>query len=335
MEKYLIGIDLGGTATKVGLFRAGDNLTLMDKASIPTCREGGLSSDGEDPARRMLTDGIDAARSLLEKAGRVTEGARIAGIGLGVPGPVIPSSDGRDLVDGCVNLGWGQVIPADILTELTGVDTVAVLNDANAAALGEWRFGESKTETPAFITLGTGIGGGVIRDGELYSGAFGSAGEFGHMMINPSHPLLSRILHSGKTDITAAADLEDYASASGIARIGRAASDALPEFENFFGDEEPTSRFIFDRAKEGDPRALELTDFFFHVLGRGLASIAVSLDPSAFIIGGGMIAAGDFLVDGLRNTYRQYAFGPTQKTPILTARLGSDAGIWGAAASLL
>lgn len=378
-KNLLAAVDLGGTSAKIGLFLMPENAEgypqLLKKSSLPT-----WAGD----AGGTLTAIVRAIEEMIPR----TDGGKIAAIGIGVPGPIAELDDGRVLVNRCVNLDWEVTDVCENLRELTGVSCIALLNDANAAALGELHFGclragtdelssgslpeeavPADTARPAFsgfrrspvlLTLGTGIGGGIIRSGRPVNGTNGAAGELGHMPLSPRHPLLDRILAADPDALNPSADLEYYVSARGIGRVAEAAIGSLPEFarwrqagrpedrntSGFCLDESgpqsrslpaggPDARAIFDGARQGDSRALELTDFFFDTLGRGLAAIAAVIDPSVFIIGGGMSAAGDFLLRGLEEKYREYAFHASRGTPLILAQLGNDAGIFGAAAAAL
>lgn len=221
-------------------------------------------------------------------------------------------------------------------------------------------------ENAVVITIGTGIGGGVICNGKLVTGTGGAAGEIGHMPVAPDHPLLQRILEHGG-DIRSSADLEYYVSANGIARMANAwvsvlketdapaaSADLLPEDSPDPGTEKGlhlteknrspltekegsplTAKDVFDASKNGDPTAVEITDFFFDTLGKALASVASVTDPDVFIIGGGVSAAGDHLLDGLRSSYRKYVFHAMTDTEFRLAVMGNDAGLYGCIAACM
>lgn len=365
----VLAIDLGGTSVKMALYSiecgaagsadgagavAGTPQCLCRK-SIPTRTEnGGIS---------ILPDIAEAAATLTEENWFTLP--QLDGIGIGVPGPVITLPDGRDIVNGCVNLNWEG--PVDVIEELgalTGAKRITLLNDANAAALGEFYFGDDEPEdadedeseigagdtrgaeheagghAPAgsacMVTLGTGIGGGIIQDGRIITGAFGAAGEIGHMPVEPAGKLINLLREQGIT-LREDADLEYFASATGIARFARLALQAL-DIESALRnipEESLEAKDVFDAAKAGDELSCLVTEFYFDMLGRGLASITSVIDPDLYIIGGGVSAAGDFLLDGIRDAYRSCVFKPSLGTRFRLARLGNDAGLLGAIVPLL
>ena len=337
-----LGIDVGGTTVKLALFRTGgeSSLELVRRTVIPTRTE--------DSGVNILPDIADAIKRLADEADVPLD--QIRGAGMGVPGPVLSKTEQGFPVVGCVNLGWrGKIYYPDAeLQSLTGIENIYVCNDANAAALGELYFGSevdadadagsganARTVSSAvMITLGTGIGGGIISGGEIVTGAFGAAGEVGHMPVRPDTEFL-QMIHEKDPSIPMYSDLEHYASASGIARITRAALNAF-DTESVLRDvAEPQAKDLFDAAKAGDPLAERITGFFFDTLGQGLASIASVVDPELFIIGGGVAAAGDYLLDGIREAYRRQVFHASRETDFRLASLGNDAGLLGPLAPLL
>ena len=334
-----LGIDVGGTTVKLALFRTGGepSLELIRRTVIPTRTE--------DSGVNILPDIADAIKKLADEADVPLD--QIRGAGMGVPGPVLSKTEQGFPVVGCVNLGWrGKIYYPDAeLQSLTGIENIYVCNDANAAALGELYFGSevddagsgstARTVSSAvMITLGTGIGGGIISGGEIVTGAFGAAGEVGHMPVRPDTEFL-QMIHEKDPSIPMYSDLEHYASASGIARITRAALKAF-DTESVLRDvAEPQAKDLFDAAKAGDPLAERITGFFFDTLGQGLASIASVVDPELFIIGGGVAAAGDYLLDGIREAYRRQVFHASRETDFRLASLGNDAGLLGPLAPLL
>ena len=375
-----LGIDLGGTTAKLALFRTSTvNPGETESASaIPKpllLRRMVIPSRTEDGGSHVIPDIAAAAQKLAEEEGLSLQ--EIAGAGIGVPGPVLEETDQGYPVVGCVNLNLKGIHFMDReLQALTGIPRIAVCNDANAATLGELYFGsDNDTELPTnavMVTLGTGIGGGIINSGRIITGAFGAAGEIGHMPISPGQPLL-RQLHEAVPELKLTADLEYYASATGIARMAKAALRVVEAASDFNGtlDFEAThvsnsaadcaadtagefgfdpvlcrgsmlcsireieARHVFDAAKNGDPLGLAVTSFFFDVLGQGLAAIASVTDPQIFIIGGGVSAAGDYLLDGLRKSYRQHVFHASRETAFRLATLGNDAGLLGPLVPLL
>lgn len=353
-----LGIDLGGTTAKLALFRTSTvNPGETESASaIPKpllLRRMVIPSRTEDGGSHVIPDIAAAAQKLAEEEGLSLQ--EIAGAGIGVPGPVLEETNQGYPVVGCVNLNLKGIHFMDReLQALTGIPRIAVCNDANAATLGELYFGsDNDTELPTnavMVTLGTGIGGGIINSGRIITGAFGAAGEIGHMPISPGQPLL-RQLHEAVPELKLTADLEYYASATGIARMAKAAlrvveaasvSNGTSGFDPVLCQEsvlrdvgEIEARHVFDAAKNGDPLGLAVTSFFFDVLGQGLAAIASVTDPQIFIIGGGVSAAGDYLLDGLRKSYRQHVFHASRETAFRLATLGNDAGLLGPLVPLL
>ena len=348
-----LGIDVGGTTVKLALFRTGGetSLELIRRTVIPTRTE--------DSGVNILPDIADAIKKLADEADVPLD--QIRGAGMGVPGPVLSKTEQGFPVVGCVNLGWrGKIYYPDAeLQSLTGIENIYVCNDANAAALGELYFGSEvdgadadmdtgsgagsdagsgstarAVSSAVMITLGTGIGGGIISGGEIVTGAFGAAGEVGHMPVRPDTDFL-QMIHEKDPSVPMCSDLEHYASASGIARITRAALKAF-DTESVLRDvAEPQAKDLFDAAKAGDPLAERITGFFFDTLGQGLASIASVVDPELFIIGGGVAAAGNYLLDGIREAYRRQVFHASRETDFRLASLGNDAGLLGPLAPLL
>ena len=306
MKSYAFGVDIGGTTIKLGFFTtAGD---LLENWEIPTRTE----ADGS----YILSDITDAVNRLLEE--KKISKQDVEGVGIGVPGPVGP--DGT--VFKCVNLGWGVFNVEQRLTELTGLKTRAG-NDANVAALGElWQGGGKGFRDIVMVTLGTGVGGGVILGGRILAGANGAAGEIGHIPMYDDDP---ETCGCGKRGC-----LEQYASANGVVRTARRWLEAHPDTASSLRNmERYTSKEIFDEAKRGDAAAGEIVEEAGRLLGKGLASIACVVNPEAFVIGGGMAKAGEILLNVIRKYYRQYAFHASRGTEFVFAKLGNNAGIYG------
>ena len=285
MSKRYYGIDLGGTTVKLGLFSED---TLLEHWEIPTDR----SLNGKNIIG-------DIAAALPGPA----DGAAI-----GVPGAVL--RDGT--VNRCVNLGWGVCRPGDEFTALTGIPC-RMANDANIAALGEhWRGGGAGFGSVLMVTLGTGVGGGLVHHDEIITGAHGAAAEIGHICVVPGEEEACGCGNHGC--------LEQYCSATGITRLGRKAG---------LGD--LTAKEIFDRAAESEPAALSVVDTACDLLGRGIAAACAVFDPEAVVLGGGVSKAGEFLRIRVEEAFRRYAFHACAHTQIRLATLGNDAGIYGAA----
>ena len=311
MEQYIFGVDLGGTTIKHGLFTGEGR--LIDKWEIPTRVE----NKGEN----LLPDIAASVKAALARHGVTPE--QVKGIGLGVPGAV--SKD--RYVAPCVNLnGWGGDVAGN-LSAMMGCPVKAV-NDANSAALGEmWQGGAKGHENVVFVTLGTGVGGGVIVGGRLVSGVHGAGGEIGHIKV---HDRETAPCGCGKRGC-----LEQYASATGILREAKqrlALGNSPTELRKF---EALTVKDIFDCAKKGDEMALSIVDFFADNLGKALANISCVCDPEVFVIGGGVSAAGQILLDKVEAVYRRHAFPASEETRFVLASLGNDAGICGCARLML
>ena len=301
IKKYIFGIDLGGTAIKFGFFD--EKCRLLKKWSIATDK----TNNGEN----ILHDISKETEKCISEYKIKTE--NIVGTGISVPGPV----DDTGLVRGCVNIGWGYKKAGEELEKLTGIKTF-VLNDANAAGMGEVINGcGGKYKRAVMITIGTGIGGAVIENGNVVSGNRGNAGEIGHFKM--STPDGSKLL-----------DMEYFASAVGIVR-----------FVNEKRKDYPTSpinkiknievRDIANFAKEGDELSLLAFDMAGKYIGLGLSYIAGTVDPEIFIIGGGVSLAGEIIIEPIKKYFSQYAFNTEKEIPFAAASLGNDAGIYGAA----
>ena len=312
MKNYAFAADVGGTTVKMGLFELSGN--LLDTWEIPTITE----NDGA----AILPD---ISRTIAEKMEeRGISADDVEGVGLGVPGPV--GSDGT--VYKCVNLGWGVINVEQILGELTGL-RVKAGNDANVAALGEmWQGGGKGFRDVVMITLGTGVGGGIIQDGRIVPGCFGAAGEIGHI---PTRENETETCGCGKKGC-----LEQYASANGFTRITRQHLEEHPEAQTCLREtEELNSKVIFDAAKAGDEAALHMVDEVGRILGRALATVSCVVDPQVFVLGGGMSKSGPILIDAIKQYYKEYAFHASRTTEIKLATLGNLAGIYGGAGMLL
>ncbi len=312
MENFAFGIDLGGTTVKIGLFT--EEGILEKRWEIPTRKE--------ESGSKIIPDIADAINGEIALRGLKKE--QIIGVGIDVPGPILVDH----IVNRCANLGWGVVDVRAELQKLVEIDNIKVANDANAAALGEmWKGGGQGKENIVMITVGTGVGGGVIYNGQIISGAFGAAGEIGHLMVNKNETLSCGCGKKGH--------VEQYASATGIARLGREAlaeSDRpslLRAFEN------PTAKDIFDCAKKDDELCLEIVDKVGEVLGIAAATISGVFDPEAFVIGGGVSKAGDILIDTIEKHFKKYAFHASEGAEFRLAALGNDAGMYGAVKMVL
>lgn len=303
---YCFGIDVGGTTIKCGLFQVTGK--LLDKWEIPTRTEHNGSA--------ILPDIADTiSKEMLKKQ---LDKNQIAGIGLGIPGPV----DEEGAVLAAVNLHWGYVNLVEEMQNLTGMKVKAA-NDANVAALGEmWQGGGNGYENVCLVTLGTGVGGGIIQNGQIIVGSHGGGGEIGHIHVSDSitHPC-----NCGNYGC-----LEQVASATGITYLAkqRLEKDDTP---SLLRRSEVSAKTVFHAVKARDLLAMEIAEEFGKYLGIALANVASVSDPDIFVIGGGVSRAGTILIDYVQKHYKKYAFLPSKNTPFALAQLGNDAGIYGAA----
>ena len=308
--KYCFGVDIGGTTVKIGLFTTkGD---LLEKWEIKTRTE----NHGE----AILPDVAESLEKKMQERGIAKD--EVEGIGIGIPAPVM--DDG--VVQKTANLGWGYKEVTREMKELTGLP-VAAGNDANMAALGEMWLGAGKgRKNMLMVTLGTGVGGGIIVNGKPLVGAHGAGGEIGHICVNEAE---TEACGCGR-----AGCLEQYASATGISRLARRRLEK---------DDSPSSlrgaaisaQAVFDALKEGDTLAGEIVEEFGRYLGYALTSIAVITDPAVIVIGGGVSRAGEILLEYVEKYFHEKAFFANQDTRFVLAQLGNDAGICGAAKLIL
>lgn len=311
MKKYGFGVDIGGTTIKMGFFETDGK--LLDKWEIKTNTANGgaeiLSDIAKSIDNKLAQEGISKAD--------------VQGAGVGVPGPVRSAG----IVNRCVNLGWGVVNVAEELGALTGL-TVKVGNDANVAALGElWQGGAKGCTDAVMVTLGTGVGGGVIVDGKIVAGFHGAGGEIGHITVNPDE---IEACNCGQYGC-----LEQYASATGIVRMAKrklAKTDEATVLRNY---DPLTAKDIFDEAKAGDAVAKELVNELGSILGSALSNLAVVANPEVIVIGGGVSKAGAILIDTVAEHFKENAFYALKDTRFELATLGNDAGIYGCMAMLL
>ncbi|MEY8336913.1 ROK family glucokinase [Lachnospiraceae bacterium 62-35] len=302
------GVDIGGTTIKLGLFGNGEN--LLDKWEIPTRKEQG--------GRYIIPDTAEEIKNMLER--KNISQKDILGIGLGIPGPVL--LDGY--VPACVNLNWKQVNPERELAGLLKDIPVYSGNDANVAALGEqWKGSGMGYDNLVMVTLGTGVGGAVILNGRIVSGAKGMAGEFGHISVNPDEKEICNCGNKGC--------LDQVASATGIVRYAGYFLQKSKEESCLRGKESFTAKDVAEGAKAKDKVALEALSYCMGHLGKCLAWVSHVIDPEVFIIGGGVSGSGSFLIELIEESYRKHVFLNTQPVPIKQAALGGEAGIYGAA----
>ena len=311
--KYCFGIDIGGTTVKMGLFQ--EDGELLDKWEIKTRTE----NQGE----AILPDIAQAVKAKMAEKKLVKE--QIIGLGMGLPAPV--TEDG--IVQNTANLGWGYKEVTRELEELLDGMKVIPGNDANVAALGEmWKGGGKGHKNVIMVTLGTGVGGGIIVDGKIVAGAHGAGGEVGHACVDPEEEAVCNCGNHGC--------LEQMTSATGIVRLAKKylASHDTPSSLRERG-ESISAKAVFDALKEGDAAAEAIVQEFSEYLGRALAVFACVVDPEVIVVGGGVSKAGQILIDGVAKYYREAAFIACKDTPIVLASLGNDAGIYGAAKMLI
>lgn len=310
MSQYVFGVDIGGTTVKLGLFDKEGN--LLDKWEIPTRTEESGSYILPDIAK-------DIQRKIEEK--QISK-EMVVGVGVGAPGPI----DNQGVVHRAVNLGWGVFSIKDTLEEILKVPVMAG-NDANVAALGEmWKGGGQGSSDLIVVTLGTGVGGGIIVDGKILTGATGAGGEIGHIHVEDNE---SEICGCGNVGC-----LEQYASATGVTRL---ANRKLKESErdSALRGGEVSAKTVFDAVKAGDALAIEVAEEFGKYLGNCLAAIAGVVNPEAIVLGGGVSKAGEILINYIKPYYEKNVFHGSRNVKFSLATLGNDAGIYGAAKLVL
>lgn len=310
MSKYAFGVDIGGTTVKLGLFDADGN--VLDKWEIPTNKE--------NQGSRILPDVAASIQKKMKE--KNLDASEIVGVGVGAPGPI----DAEGTVYLAVNLGWGKFNIPEVLSGCLNLPVKAG-NDANMAALGEmWQGGGKGYKNLVAVTLGTGVGGGVIVNGDVVAGATGSGGEIGHIHIEDNEETACNCKNKGC--------FEQYTSATGIVRL---AKKRLEE------DDKPSvlrkgnisAKTVFDAVKNKDEVAIEIAHRFGDYMGKGLAMIAGVVNPEVFVIGGGVSKAGEILFEYIRPYYDKYAFIGCRDAKFALAKLGNDAGIYGAAKLVL
>ncbi|MQS97037.1 ROK family glucokinase [Companilactobacillus halodurans] len=312
-DKKLIGVDLGGTTIKFAILT--DKGEIQQKWSIET----NILSDGQ----LIIPDIIDSINHHIEMYGMTSD--QFDGIGLGSPGTI---DHAKGTIKGAYNLNWtNEVYPVCDIEKGTGLP-VTIENDANVAALGEkWQGAGNNADDVVFVTLGTGVGGGIIANGKLIQGANGAAGEIGHVTVDPNGFMCT----CGKRGC-----LETIASATGIVRVAR---DRASEYA---GDsklkamlddgQDISAKDVFDLAKEDDDLALIVVNYVCESLGFVLGNIANTLNPKYIVIGGGVSAAGDFLLNKVDKAMRKNEFATIKdSTKLRLASLGNGAGVIGAA----
>ena len=308
MGKKAFGVDVGGTSVKLGLFESDG--TLIEKWSIPTRTE----EDG----KYVLPDIAETIKAKI--AEKKMAGEEILGVGIGLPGPV--DSDG--VIEKAVNLHWDRVfnVSEELSAHLDGIKVKAG-NDANVAALGEAWVGSGKGyKNIVMVTLGTGIGGGIIIDGKIHAGATGSAGEIGHIHIS-DEPI--EACNCGNHGC-----FEQFGSATGIVRLLKQELENSSE-PSIMRTEPLTAKDMWEAVKKGDALATRVAEKFGTYLGKGLAVIATIVNPELFIIGGGVSMSGDVILPFITDNFKKYAFHACRDVKFVRSVLGNDGGIYGAA----
>lgn len=311
MGNYAFGVDIGGTTVKIGLFdREG---CVLDKWEIPTNKEN-----------KGVSIIPDVAQSLLAKMREKGIGEEdLAGIGVGAPGAV---DEEGTLVGGAVNIGWDAFNIPKAMNAYINVPVKAA-NDANAAAFGEmWQGGGKGYNNMVAVTLGTGVGGGIIINGRLLSGATGAGGEIGHIHLEDDETEECGCKNKGC--------LEQYASATGIVRLAgrRLKRDETP---SVLREGTLSAKSVFDAVKAGDRVAIEIAEQFGDYLGKGLAVVADVVNPEIFVIGGGVSKAGEILLTFVEPRFQKYVYQQCRGAKFALAKLGNDAGIYGTAGLIL
>lgn len=310
---YCIGVDIGGMSIKAGVVDKHGN--ILKKGTVVTDVEGG-------PAK-IIKDIAELIRSLADPADR-----EFMGIGIGSPGAVNSSTG---VIDKAYNLNWTNVALVEELTRYIN-KPIKLSNDANVAALGETMFGVGRMYSDTvFITLGTGVGGGLVLGGKLYEGNEGKGAELGHMVL---------VVDGEQCTCGRKGCMEAYCSASALIRETKKAmladkNSAMWKFSPSL--DEVNGKTAFECSKKGDKAAIGVVDYYVKYLGEGMLNFANIFRPQAIILGGGVCAQGDYLINKLKDYCkdRDYGFSGMPRFDILVAQLGNDAGIIGAAGLLL
>jgi glucokinase len=301
-------VDLGGTKMQVGVLDADSDVKYESRESS--------TGQTEEQLIDLLVREIDEAREARPG---------VAAVGLGVPATI---DHDRGVAISAVNLPLDDVPIRELVGERTGLP-IFVDNDANVAALAEHLYGAARgADNAVMLTIGTGIGGGLILGGEVFRGASGAGAELGHVVI-----AMDGLPCQG--NCPGRGCVETYASGTALGREGRAAAEREPD--SILGRMAADGRTIDGRAVteaalDGDPTATGVFDLVGTRLGVALASFANIFEPEVFVIGGGVIAAGDLLLEPARRELRARALPPMRETPVVAAELGPDAGMIGAAA---
>lgn len=305
--KLAVGIDVGGTSVKLGLVNTDGE--IVDTWEIPTRTE--------DSGRNILPDIASSVKQKISEKGIADD---VIGAGIGLPGPV----DDDGVIRKAVNLHWERSFNvADELSGMLSGMRVMAGNDANVAALGEYWQGAGKDYGDmVMVTLGTGIGGGIIHHGRIFAGTTGAGGEIGHICLNPSEKIRCNCGNAGC--------FEQYASATGIVRLTNEELQASNDASELRGSD-VTAKALWDAVKKGDALAIRVAERFGYYLGWGLSVIAGVINPEVFVLGGGVSKAGDVIIPYVRKYFDEHTFHACRDAQIVIATLGNSAGLLGAA----
>ena len=305
--KYAVGIDVGGTSVKLGLVNIDGQIT--ETWEIPT-RTG-------DKGKNILPD---IAAAVKGKIAEKEISGDVIGAGIGLPGPV----DDNGVIRKAVNLHWERTFNvAEELSELLDGMKVKAGNDADVAALGEYWQGAGKNYGDmVMVTLGTGIGGGIIHHGRILAGTTGAGGEIGHICLNPYEKVRCNCGNAGC--------FEQYASATGIVRLTKEELEASSE-ESELRHTEVSAKAMWDAARNGDRLAIRVAERFGFYLGWGLSIIAGVVNPEVFVLGGGVSKAGEIMLPYIMKNFEEHTFHACRDAKIVIATLGNTAGTLGAA----
>lgn len=309
-ERIVLGLDIGGTSVKMGIVSASG--TTLAMGSVPT---GKL--DNEEAYERVANAVLSLAKT------NEIDASQISAVGVDVPGVVI---GGELTMAPNIQLDMGGLVAYLKKAALPNA-SFTTLNDANAAALGEtWLGAGSGVNSLVMLTLGTGVGGGIVSDGKVVEGAHGAGGEVGHMCVNYEETEACGCGCKGC--------LEQYTSAKGLIRLYRqeCAADGVAEIEIAHATD---ALAVFVAARAGDKQAVTACNKLAYYLAHALASLAATMDPQVFVIGGGMCGGWDTFGPQLLDYYKEFAISGCRETPILVATLGNDAGFLGAARAAL
>ena len=299
MNRKYIGVDVGGTSVKLGI--------VDDKGQVHLRKEAVYTEAGSTaPVMDVI---IGSIRELADASIGIEA---FSGIGVSAAG-CINSVEGKVAINGGNVPNWSHTEVCSILRKEFDIP-VTLANDANCAILGEFWTGAAKGYTDVLgITLGTGVGGGIIIGGKIVSGSTGAGGEIGHIHLEDEEPAACGCGGHGC--------LEQYASATGVVRIAKKKL-AFSDTASVLRDKEITAKDIWDAVKEGDELAIEVAKVYGEYLGKGLAAVANVVNPDIFVIGGGVSKAGEVLIDYMKPYFEKYVFPGAKNAKFALAVLG-------------